>query len=157
MSNATTTLNAQPMAHSRNVRPNDAFYQTLYLVMATAVILVSAVLQIDASGRVVLPVLQLPLPDTCWFHRIFGLGCPGCGLTRCFISIVHGRFAEAWHFNPAGFPFFLLVASQIPYRAIQLWRIRTGVGLLAVSKTPLILVFATMVLLFAQWLLRVFA
>src|SRR5262245_42705428 len=39
---------------------------------------------------------SVPLPETCGSKIFFGMECPGCGLTRSFISISHGDFAEAW-------------------------------------------------------------
>lgn len=44
----------------------------------------------------------------CGFRAYTGLSCPGCGLTRAFVAIAHGRFADAWILNPFAFPLFLL-------------------------------------------------
>ena len=35
----------------------------------------------------------------CIFHEITGLLCPGCGITRCFLSILHGDFVQAFRYN----------------------------------------------------------
>jgi len=43
----------------------------------------------------------------CAFKEMTGLPCPGCGLTRSFISISHGQFAEAFRMHPLG-PFIYL-------------------------------------------------
>lgn len=40
----------------------------------------------------------------CTFKLLTGLDCPGCGSQRAFHAILHGRWAEAWGFNP--FVFF---------------------------------------------------
>jgi hypothetical protein len=39
----------------------------------------------------------------CPFHRLTGLACPGCGLTRASFAVLHGRFGEAFRLNPLGF------------------------------------------------------
>ena len=38
----------------------------------------------------------------CLFHRLTGLECPGCGMTRATYAALHGRFGEALRFNPLG-------------------------------------------------------
>jgi hypothetical protein len=35
----------------------------------------------------------------CLIKNIFGVSCPGCGMTRAVSSIFHGRFIEAFHYN----------------------------------------------------------
>ena len=51
-------------------------------------------------------------PGLCSFHRLTGLDCPGCGMTRAFHQLSHGNLAEALEFNllsPVVFFSFLLV------------------------------------------------
>ena len=43
------------------------------------------------------------------------LPCPGCGLTRAFCCISHGRFADAWAFNPFGFFFYACAVLLVLY------------------------------------------
>ena len=35
----------------------------------------------------------------CVFHEITGLYCPGCGITRCFISIINLDLMQAFRYN----------------------------------------------------------
>ncbi len=44
----------------------------------------------------------LPWLPGCMFHQFTGLSCPGCGMTRAAHAVLHGRFAEAFRFNPMG-------------------------------------------------------
>ena len=58
-------------------------------------------------------------PSVSWFpqcllHRLTGLHCPGCGMTRALHALLHGDFLAAFRFNPVGmilFPVFLLGLS----------------------------------------------
>ena len=36
----------------------------------------------------------------CPFKNIFGLPCPGCGMTRAFLSVLHLDVKSAFHFHP---------------------------------------------------------
>ncbi len=42
---------------------------------------------------------RIPL---CFFKHLTQLDCPGCGLTRSFISLSHGHFIEAIRYNALG-------------------------------------------------------
>ncbi len=43
----------------------------------------------------------------CLFHALTGIPCPGCGITRAFVALFHGDFAQAW----AHHPFVYLLAA----------------------------------------------
>ncbi|HEY1554193.1 MAG TPA: DUF2752 domain-containing protein [Kofleriaceae bacterium] len=43
-----------------------------------------------------------PLGGACWFHEVFGVPCPFCGMTRSFVSLAHGRIGDAFRFHAAG-------------------------------------------------------
>lgn len=38
-------------------------------------------------------------PSLCLIRRVFGVRCPGCGMTRAFSSVVHGKFKQAYQYN----------------------------------------------------------
>lgn len=96
------------------------------LGLALVVFGLALVLRVRDDQQVLLPVIGLPLPELCTFKRTSGLDCPGCGMTRCFISLAHGDLARAWRLNPAGLLLFAMLLFQVPYRSLQLWRVRTG-------------------------------
>jgi hypothetical protein len=96
------------------------------------------------------------LPGVCSFKRVTGRDCPGCGLTRCFISLGHGQWERAWHYNPAGIYFFAIVAAQIPYRALQLWRLRVGRAELSPRYLSTFVLVSLIAALLGQWLVRAF-
>jgi hypothetical protein len=111
------------------------------------------VMQVDNGVGVRFPGIGR-LPETCWFHKYTGYACPGCGLTRSFISLAHGELAKAWWFNPAGPLFFVLVAAQVPYRAWQVWRVRAGRSEVSLGRWEWLPAWTIAGLLFGQWLLR---
>jgi hypothetical protein len=48
----------------------------------------------------------LPDVSVCWVKRTLGVPCPGCGMTRAFCAISHGRFAQATRLNPLSWIFY---------------------------------------------------
>jgi len=135
------------------VRP-DPLYHRVLLVLSGGVLILAAVLSVRGQSQVEVPVIGLALPELCMMRRTWGIDCPGCGLTRCFIAVAHGDLASAWSFNPAGVWLFLIVAFQVPFRAYQLWRIRRGQPELMLSRTAQVVLGIFVVGLIAQWALR---
>lgn len=87
------------------------------LVISVAAIILSFLLVIRSDGRVALSFLPgLPAPETCFAKSGFGIPCPGCGLTRSFISLAHGDWAGAWGFHRLGWLLAAATVVQIPYR-----------------------------------------
>lgn len=41
-------------------------------------------------------------PVICPFRRLTGLPCPGCGLTRSWVHLAHGRWDDAFAAHPFG-------------------------------------------------------
>jgi hypothetical protein len=107
-------------------RPRDAILHWVFLIMAAVVLGLAFFLRAPGGEAVLLPLLNLPLPGVCTFKQFTGTGCPGCGLTRSFISIAHGDFAAAWRYNPAGMLLFAAAVFQLPFRTAQIWRVRRG-------------------------------
>ena len=58
-------------------------------------------------------VTQLAFGQTCLSKVIFGLPCPGCGLTRAGFSFFTGHFSESFHMNPMFPVFFLFAAAAV--------------------------------------------
>src|SRR5438477_406599 len=104
---------ADPATASRRWR-----YHLGWLLLALVVLTIALVCRVPEAA-VTLPGVATPLPEVCLSRRLFGLDCPGCGLTRCFVSLAHGEVSRAWRFNPAGLLWFAALLWQIPYRAGQ--------------------------------------
>ncbi|MBE7036199.1 MAG: DUF2752 domain-containing protein [Ruminococcaceae bacterium] len=44
----------------------------------------------------------------CFYYTKFGVKCPGCGVTRMFLSMIHLDFYTAFWFNPIMFILFFI-------------------------------------------------
>jgi hypothetical protein len=87
------------------------------LLLVPAAVLVAAML---------LPTgLKSPIP-LCLFKGVTGLDCPGCGMTRAFLLIGHGRFADAVAMHPASIPAYLIVAGLAATGIVRIIRNRPG-------------------------------
>lgn len=73
------------------------------LLLAPAAVLVAATM---------LPVRwESPVP-LCLVKGLTGRDCPGCGMTRAFLCIGHGRFADAVAMHPGSIPAYVIVAGM---------------------------------------------
>ena len=62
------------------------------------------------AGLAVPPRIWGGLPDLCLFHRLWGLPCPTCGLTRSWSAVLHGQPGAAFRFHLFG-PALLAAAA----------------------------------------------
>jgi hypothetical protein len=151
MNSSLPLLPSIPVPSARPI--HDAIVHWVILILCSGILLSAALLTVGDSG-VLVPILNRRLPELCTLRRLTGLDCPGCGLTRCFVSAAHGDIPAAWSFNPAGLWLFAIIAAQIPLRGYQLWRIAHGrreFTLIGIGQIAFA-VFA--VALVGQWLLR---
>lgn len=58
------------------------------------------------------------LPSVCPFYQATGLPCPGCGLTRAFVCISHGRLQESLHWHPLGWLVYAIFVVLWAYYAL---------------------------------------
>jgi len=128
-------------------------YHLGWLVLALAVLAVALGCRVSQE-RVTFPGIDTALPEICLSRRLFGLDCPGCGLTRCFVALAHGQVASAWQFNPAGLLWFAALVWQVPYRAAQLYLLRGGRELRVRRGVTEGLVVALMAACLAQWIAK---
>ncbi len=130
-------------------------YQAGVLIFCSILLLVALLLHIDHDGHVSTPFLNWATPGMCWFRSTTGIDCPGCGMTRSFVSLGDGRFVDAVRFNWAGILIFLAIAFQIPYRLLQIKRLREGKKLLNIMKFGTGFLIFTAVVAFAHWILKI--
>lgn len=93
----------------------------LWLAGPLLILISSFLLCSDDPQAVSVPWFGITLPEMCHFRRLFGLDCPGCGLTRSFIHISHGNLNAAWQLNPLGIALYIYLGLQIP-QALLRWQ-----------------------------------
>ena len=98
----------------------------MLLILGGAVLVMSLLMRVEGPTSVYLPGASIPMPETCSSRMVFGIDCPGCGMTRAFISISHGHLVDAWRFNPASYLVYPMIIGQVPWQLLQLFRIRRG-------------------------------
>lgn len=72
------------------------------------------------AGYALLSRLGISVP--CVFHKITGLYCPGCGISRMCLSLLRFDIAAAFHYNAAALialPFFVFLAAVAICRYIK--------------------------------------
>lgn len=89
-------------------------------VCAVAIAL-SFILSADTEGAA---LFGWELPPLCVFSNLFGRDCPGCGLTRSWVMAAHGDVRGAFEMHLLGPVMWVAAAAQVPYRALQVWRLR---------------------------------
>ena len=89
----------------------------------------------------------------CYFHKITGLSCPTCGLTRSFHAVSHLRFQEAFQLHLMGpVIYFALVFLSLKF----LFEIVSGKEI-QIKVNPLLLkitLFVFLCLWLEFWLIR---
>ncbi len=96
------------------------------LLLSILVLAACLSLEVSSPTQVSVPWIGVTLPGTCLWREVFGVDCPGCGMTRCFVSLAHGDVAAGWAFHPTGLLLFAALIYQIPYRTLQIIRLAKG-------------------------------
>ncbi len=95
------------------------FGHALLLTLALGVVVAAALMSPSSEA---LSFFGAEVPVMCGFRRITGMPCMGCGMTRSFTYMAHGQVRQAFEMNLIGPFFFAVVAAQIPWRILTLWR-----------------------------------
>jgi hypothetical protein len=105
----------------------------LILALAVVAITGSFVMQSSERGGLEFPLpcagKCVALPETCLSRTVFGVSCPGCGLTRSFVALSAGNGAEAVRLNLMGPILYVLCWLQIPYRVAEYFTLGRSIPL----------------------------
>jgi hypothetical protein len=87
-----------------------------------------------------------PLPfDVCLLHRLTGLPCLGCGLTRSIVRLMQGDLMASLRFHPAGFLVAAIVAGQSVRHGVEAYLAREWGGTAAGRMTRIALATALLI------------
>ena len=59
------------------------------------------------------------VPAFCSFRNFTGYPCPGCGMTRSWVHMIHGRTLEALTINPFGSLLFVFLILGLLYLGLR--------------------------------------
>ncbi len=93
------------------------------LLMGVAVPVLAALLTVVGGGtRIAFWAFpQFVLPESCFSRALLGIDCPGCGLTRSIVYLVHGDLSASLAMHRLGWLVLAAIVWQVPYR---LWCMR---------------------------------
>jgi hypothetical protein len=95
---------------------------------------------------------QVELPPLCPSRSLFGVECPGCGLTRSFVALAAADLQESWRYHRLGWLLAIAVVGQIPYRLCALCKLRKS---MAEHTWPNLFALFLVAMLTLNWLLRI--
>ena len=145
---------ATPFLVTGTLESHHGFRWRIVIILASLTVIgIASLLEIRGERRVQLTDEGWTVPELCTYHRLTGYDCPGCGMTRSFISMAHGQWQRAWHYHPFGSILFVYIAAQIPFHIWQISRQRLGRTLLRVEPwhSRLVIAFLILFLGFAIW------
>lgn len=82
----------------------------------------------------------------CMFNKITGLKCPGCGVTRMCLSILHFDFKSAFYHNPAIFCMLpigvtLMISGAVKYIKHGRYKVSDAENILMIIMIIVLLLF----------------
>ena len=85
----------------------------------------------------------------CLVNVLTGLQCPGCGISRMFISLIEGDFVSAWYYNSCVLgmlPLFIYFAIRLSFGYVK----KNSLNLYK-AENIILVIMIVILLLFAVW------
>ena len=86
--------------------------RALVVALGAGILCVALLLEPGAPGSGRLRIGGIFLPETCALKATTGVPCPGCGLTRSWVSALHGDPAGSLAHHPLGWLVLLYALAQ---------------------------------------------
>ena len=83
----------------------------------------------------------------CPFESIFGICCPGCGMTRAFIALIQFDITASFHYHPL-YPIVIVVVIYLILKKLDIFTFS--------KKTENILLYVICTLFFVVYFIRLF-
>ena len=75
-------------------------------------------------------------PDICLFTRLSGYHCPGCGMTRACMHMIHFDFVGAWQYNKMSYIVFPILCGLLLDDFIKTVKNAKKAGAKAIAGEP---------------------
>ncbi len=126
-----------------------------FMLIVACVIVVSAlVFRVPSNDRVELAGIEgLPMPSMCLSKSMFGIDCPGCGLTRSLLCFFQGNIANSVALHRVGWIMAVAVVLQFPYR---IWALVRKQDYPLGERLPTVFGFFLIFLLIGNWFVGFF-
>ena len=98
----------------------DLLHPALHLAILGVCSVVVGLSMVLTPSSEALTLMGVEIPPMCMWKNLTGSDCLGCGLTRSFTFMGHGRIGEAFELHILGPVFFVIVAAQVPFRILRL-------------------------------------
>lgn len=116
---------------------------------AAALLVAAAIGQIEHG--VTVRLLGRVLPPSCSYQMLWGISCPGCGMTRSFILMTRGDLMGALAYHRFGPALFVWLALQVPYHLLLAWRPDWQPRLAGAGRAGVVAVFALFAGMAIDW------
>ena len=101
--------------HIRYISRSEPLKKNFFQKFA-GLILLAAIL----AASMLIPPYHDTIVVTCLWKNIFGIPCPGCGMTRAFLFLGHGRLYEGFRMNPGSFLAFSIIIALFVNKISQI-------------------------------------
>lgn len=94
----------------------DARTNWTYLLILLAFLILPFVVRFEPKVSASPTLFGFNLPSMCPCREIFGVNCPGCGLTRSFVLLAHGHIGESLRYHRLGIVLYGVFGWQAIFR-----------------------------------------
>ena len=105
-------------ARARQITIRPELPHALMVALCAGALLLAFVLEPARPGAEVVSIQGIPIPPICSMKRM-GIDCPGCGLTRSWVSAAHGQFSDSLGYHRLGW--LVMVYALFQFLRHALW------------------------------------